>query len=257
MPVMNETWPSTLAMPCRRPVAWATSGSRVDPLGQAGVDAAHQAAAGGDDDVTDERLVDRLLHRRRGRGHEDGDEADETDPIISTEALAAVRLGLRIALSRASSPVTRESAGSGAPRNLLSGREIVRRERTRRRTRAGPRTHQARPVAQGAEEAAEQSRETQEQESRRRCRPAAWSRSRCCRPDRAASRRSAAHRRPSSPGTTQPAQRRRPRPPCEMTTVLALNTTMPPGTGDADGGQQRLEPDRDAQAAERRRGWTR
>ena len=47
-------------------------------------------------------------------------------PIISAEALAAVRLGLRIAFSRASSPVMPRRRGSGAPSTRLSGSEMVR-----------------------------------------------------------------------------------------------------------------------------------
>ena len=42
-------------------------------------------------------------------------------PIISADALAAVRFGLRMAFSRASVPVTPRSRGSGAPITRLSG----------------------------------------------------------------------------------------------------------------------------------------
>ena len=47
-------------------------------------------------------------------------------PIISAEALAAVRFGFRIAFCRASFPVTPRSRGSGAPTARLSGSETVR-----------------------------------------------------------------------------------------------------------------------------------
>ena len=47
-------------------------------------------------------------------------------PIISADALAAVRLGLRMAFSRASSPVMPRSLGSGAPIARLSGSDTVR-----------------------------------------------------------------------------------------------------------------------------------
>ena len=47
-------------------------------------------------------------------------------PIISADALAAVRFGLRIAFSRASSPVMPRVRGSGAPITRLSGSETVR-----------------------------------------------------------------------------------------------------------------------------------
>ena len=60
-------------------------------------------------------------------------------PIISAEALAAVRFGFRIAFSRASSPVMPRSRGSGAPRTRLSGSEIVRpRIDTPKKTRRAP-----------------------------------------------------------------------------------------------------------------------
>ena len=47
-------------------------------------------------------------------------------PIISADALAAVRLGLRMAFSRANWPVTPRSRGSGAPTARLSGSDDVR-----------------------------------------------------------------------------------------------------------------------------------
>ncbi len=47
-------------------------------------------------------------------------------PIISADALAAVRLGFRIAFWRASFPVTPRSRGSGAPTVRLSGSDTVR-----------------------------------------------------------------------------------------------------------------------------------
>ena len=47
-------------------------------------------------------------------------------PIISAEALAAVRLGLRMVFSRARVPVTPLMRGSGAPIARLSGSAIVR-----------------------------------------------------------------------------------------------------------------------------------
>ena len=52
--------------------------------------------------------------------------ATRPTPIISADALAAVRFGLRIAFLRASSPVTPLSRGSGAPMTRLSGSETVR-----------------------------------------------------------------------------------------------------------------------------------
>jgi hypothetical protein len=47
-------------------------------------------------------------------------------PIISAEALAAVRLGLRMAFSRASLPAMPRNHGSGAPTARLSGSDTVR-----------------------------------------------------------------------------------------------------------------------------------
>ena len=47
-------------------------------------------------------------------------------PIISADALAAVRLGLRMAFWRANWPVTPRSLGSGAPTARLSGSNTVR-----------------------------------------------------------------------------------------------------------------------------------
>jgi hypothetical protein len=47
-------------------------------------------------------------------------------PIISADAVAAVRFGLRMAFSRARFPVTPRRPGSGAPMARLSGRAMVR-----------------------------------------------------------------------------------------------------------------------------------
>jgi hypothetical protein len=52
--------------------------------------------------------------------------ATRPTPIISAEALAAVRLGLRMVFSRARVPVTPLTVGSGAPIARLSGSAIVR-----------------------------------------------------------------------------------------------------------------------------------
>ena len=60
-------------------------------------------------------------------------------PIISAEALAAVRFGFRMAFCRASCPVTPRSQGSGAPTARLSGSEIVRPSTdTPKNTRSAP-----------------------------------------------------------------------------------------------------------------------
>ena len=47
-------------------------------------------------------------------------------PIISADAVAAVRLGLRMAFSRASWPEMPRRRGSGSPMTRLSGRATVR-----------------------------------------------------------------------------------------------------------------------------------
>jgi hypothetical protein len=61
-------------------------------------------------------------------------------PIISAEALAAVRLGLRMVFSRARVPVTPLMRGSGAPMARLSGSAIVRPStETPRKTSSTPR----------------------------------------------------------------------------------------------------------------------
>ena len=52
--------------------------------------------------------------------------ATRPTPIINADAVAAVRLGLRIAFSRASCPQIPRSRGSGQPMNRLSGSATVR-----------------------------------------------------------------------------------------------------------------------------------
>ena len=78
-------------------------------------------------------------------------------PIISADALAAVRLGLRMAFSRASLPVTPRSRGSGAPIARLSGSEIVRPSTdTPKKTSSTPTPTIRTALADVAEQAGEQ-----------------------------------------------------------------------------------------------------
>jgi hypothetical protein len=69
-------------------------------------------------------------------------------PIISAEALDAVRLGLRMAFSRASAPAVPRRRGSGAPSALLNGSDTVRpRADTPKNTSSTPRPTTARALA--------------------------------------------------------------------------------------------------------------
>ena len=118
-------------------------------------------------------------------------------PIINAEALAAVRFGLRMAFSRASSPVMPRSRGSGAPITRLSGSDTVRPEdghSEEHEQRAGAHhQHRLRDAAEQPDAAAPRCRDRAPPARRRR---AASTRTRCCRRRRAASRRSAAPWRP-------------------------------------------------------------
>ena len=74
-------------------------------------------------------------------------------PIISADALAAVRLGLRIAFSRASSPVSRAAGAAAQPSSRLSGSATVRPRMTTPKNTEGAEPHDQAPAATGAEQA--------------------------------------------------------------------------------------------------------
>ncbi len=120
------TWPKITASPMFSPVAAATCGSVVSWAGSAGSTPAPPMLA----PVMTKSpvkvwsmvaLFDAVVEEAKMVM-----KATRPTPIISAEALAAVRLGLRMVFSRARVPVTPLTRGSGAPIARDSGSEIVR-----------------------------------------------------------------------------------------------------------------------------------
>ena len=113
---------------CRRTAIAVTEprlGQRVDPLRHGRAQPAH-AELRVDDPVALHRLVDRRRHRRPGRCREHRDEGRPAPtPIISAEAVADVRRGLRVAFSRASVPAMPRKRGSGEPTTRVNGRAMT------------------------------------------------------------------------------------------------------------------------------------
>lgn len=120
------TSPSTSAAPNRRPVAASTSGSAETCCANAG-------SRPPDIIVPESTTRSPVNPSSTAASSEARVEAasiamnpTRPTPIINADAVAAVRFGLRIAFSRASSPEMPRTSGNGAPMNRLSGSATVR-----------------------------------------------------------------------------------------------------------------------------------
>ena len=120
-------WPRISMDPVRSPVAAATCGSAFSRWASAGAtpppdDPAPELITKSPANVRSMvALIDALAEEAKIEMN-----AIRPTPIISADALAAVRLGLRMVFSRARVPVTPLMRGSGAPIARLSGSAIVR-----------------------------------------------------------------------------------------------------------------------------------